>query len=309
MTQQTTMDRIFDLILSATQAWTQDEAAEQIAAEIDALTRERDIAKRDADILQRVNGEIKRERDEARVTVRRVKEDHNDTLRRLESAQAQLFEARAMIDTLKPSWMGDNPRPETLVETCQRLAAEVNTLTAQLAEARSTIDLVRRSASDYEVQAGQVREELAVESELAQATISRLTFQYETANRESALHAKQRDEARAEVERRESDLSAARITITELESGRNGANAFLDEVAFILKMPPAYMGGVNGWAEVKMSELSEARAEVERLRPAAAAYNAYLAWRLAPLNSEEEASAANAWIEADKLVRAARRAA
>lgn len=72
-------------------------------------------------------------------------------------------------------------------------------------------------------------------------------------------------EARAEVARRTSDIDAARNTITELDTDLKGANAFLDEVAFVLQMPPAYMGGVNGWAEVKMGELAEARAYISTI--------------------------------------------
>ena len=128
------------------------------------------------------------------------------------------------------------------VEAGQEIAAEIDALTRERDEARA---------------------------ELAGLDAG-MRFQFDRAEDYKA----QRDEARAEVTRRMSDIDAARNTIVELESDRNGAQAFLDEVAFILKVPPAYMGGVNGWAEVKMCELAEARAEVERLRPAAEAWEA-----------------------------------
>lgn len=113
--------------------------------------------------------------------------------------------------------------------TAKTIAAEIERLTAEVASKQETIDMLLEDERD--------------------------AFRHERAQLETQLA-----KARAEVARREADLSTARITITEVESERNGANAFLDEVAFILQMPPAYMGGVNGWAQVKMQGLAEARA-------------------------------------------------
>ena len=118
--------------------------------------------------------------------------------------------------------------------TAKTIAAEIERLTAEVASKQETIDMLLEDERD--------------------------AFRHERAQLETQLA-----KARAEVARREADLSTARITITEVESERNGANAFLDEVAFILQMPTAYMGGVNGWAEVKMQGLAEARAEVATL--------------------------------------------
>ena len=113
--------------------------------------------------------------------------------------------------------------------TAKTIAAEIERLTAEVASKQETIDMLLEDERD--------------------------AFRHERAQLETQLA-----KARAEVARREADLSTARITITELDSERNGANAFLDEVAYILQMPPAYMGGVNGWAQVKMQGLAEARA-------------------------------------------------
>lgn len=189
--------------------------------------------------------------------------------------------------------------------TAKTIAAEIERLTAEVASKQETIDMLLEDERD--------------------------AFRHERAQLETQLA-----KARAEVARREADLSTARITITEVESERNGANAFLDEVAFILQMPTAYMGGVNGWAEVKMQGLAEARAElrlaamridgfivaqndakaeVERLRLPAEAWEAQRAQRIAfdkfdgkpTTENRDELTAANkAMLSTDAAARAAK---
>ena len=189
--------------------------------------------------------------------------------------------------------------------TAKTIAAEIDRLTAEVASKQETIDMLLEDERD--------------------------AFRHERAQLETQLA-----KARAEVARREADLSTARITITEVESERNGANAFLDEVAFILQMPTAYMGGVNGWAEVKMQGLAEARAElrlaamridgfivaqndakaeVERLRLPAEAWEAQRAQRIAfdkfdgkpTTENRDELTAANkAMLSTDAAARAAK---
>lgn len=106
--QMTTAERIARLIFSAIQETRiGDETSisapvgKHIAAEIDALTRERDIAKRDADILQRVNGELLRERNDAHLGLAEARALLRDAMAQTLAGNAlalELAKAQAEID-------------------------------------------------------------------------------------------------------------------------------------------------------------------------------------------------------------------
>lgn len=172
MTQntQTTAERIRDIIEDHIDAI---KAAQKIAAEIDALTQTNALMLESAERGQATIAELralipvsrvdlgahdktisalaaelnalKAERDEARNIIAANSKLLHDAGADFDRMMRERDEAREMIARLKPSWMGDNPRPETLVETCQRLAGEVNALTRERDEARRSL-LVEREA-------------------------------------------------------------------------------------------------------------------------------------------------------------------
>ena len=77
------------------------------------------------------------------------------------------------------------------------IAAEIDRLTAERDEAQLLRDQYMREANEERDEVV----ELCAAQDALKSKAARLDVQYEIANRESALHAKQRDEARAEVER------------------------------------------------------------------------------------------------------------
>lgn len=183
--------------------------------------------------------------------------------------EAQLAEARAMLATIRPAWFNDDVRPETLVETCQRQAAEIDALTAERDAARR----IERMAVDgrgrenvaritHEVWSMWMRELCKVVS-LPEDVLCRLQTPY---------HNLPADDQASCLAIADDYIRAIGVPLVKIA---NDTRKERDEAHLLIGKQSdeliRFTNLANDYATASQ-KLAEARAEVERLRPAAEAW-------------------------------------